>query len=145
MEKTGGLTTGSVLSIEKQMAARVEVEITKQVIKVAEVRDGGDVGASVEFKGIVRKEEKGSIIMGLDYEAYESMAKKVMREILEKLALVHPFKSALVIHRIGSIPVGEAAIYVRVTSKHRREAISALSEFMDRLKEDVPIWKVGVF
>ncbi len=45
------------------------------------------------------------------------------------------------IHRIGVIPVGETAIYVGVASPHRGEAIALLAEFMDRLKQDVPIWK----
>ena len=45
------------------------------------------------------------------------------------------------IHRVGIIPVGETAIYVGVASPHRAEAIALLAEFMDRLKQDVPIWK----
>ena len=45
------------------------------------------------------------------------------------------------IHRVGVIPVGETAIYVGVASPHRGEAIALLAEFMDRLKQDVPIWK----
>jgi molybdopterin synthase catalytic subunit len=37
--------------------------------------------------------------------------------------------------------VGEAAIYVGVAGKHRAEAFTLLMDFMDRLKQDVPIWK----
>src|SRR5208283_2225907 len=46
-----------------------------------------------------------------------------------------------VIHRVGVIPAGETAIYVGVASPHRGEAIELLAEFMDRLKQDVPVWK----
>ena len=49
------------------------------------------------------------------------------------------------IHRVGIIPVGETAIYVGVASPHRGEAIALLAEFMDRLKQDVPIWKRRAF
>ena len=52
-----------------------------------------------------------------------------------------PVCAAKVIHRVGVIPVGETAIYVGVASPHRGEAIALLAEFMDRLKQDVPIWK----
>jgi molybdopterin molybdotransferase len=53
----------------------------------------------------------------------------------------HPCLAAKVIHRVGIIPVGETAIYVGVAGRHRGETIALLAEFMDRLKQDVPIWK----
>ena len=59
----------------------------------------------------------------------------------KSLAADHPCLAAKVIHRVGIIPVGETAIYVGVASPHRAEAIALLAEFMDRLKQDVPIWK----
>jgi hypothetical protein len=53
----------------------------------------------------------------------------------------HPCLAAKVIHRVGIIPVGEAAIYVGIASRHRAEAIALLGEFMNHLKQGVPIWK----
>jgi molybdopterin synthase catalytic subunit len=47
-----------------------------------------------------------------------------------------------VIHRVGIVPVGEAAIYVGIAARHRAEAFGLLDEFMNRLKQDVPIWKL---
>lgn len=101
-------------------------------------------GSLVEFRGIVRGEEEGEAIQALNYEAYESMAVNVIREILSELSAEYPCRVVRVIHRHGRIPVGEAAIYVGVCSKHRREGIGLLADFMDRLKRDVPIWKAGV-
>jgi molybdopterin molybdotransferase len=46
-----------------------------------------------------------------------------------------------VIHRLGVVPAGEAAIYVGLAGQHRAEAFALLAQFMDRLKQDVPIWK----
>jgi molybdopterin synthase catalytic subunit len=48
----------------------------------------------------------------------------------------------LILHRTGIVPVGEAAIIIRATARHRAEAFALVSGFMDRLKQDVPIWKV---
>ena len=45
-------------------------------------------------------------------------------------------------HRLGIVPVGEAAIYVGVRSSHRSDGFHMLAEFMDELKKDVPIWKM---
>lgn len=98
-------------------------------------------GAWVEFRGVVRGEEHGAAIAALEYEAYPEMALREMRRLLEELAVQHPCLAARVIHRVGVIPVGEAAIYVGVAGRHRAEAFALLAAFMDRLKQDVPIWK----
>jgi len=101
----------------------------------------GRVGAVLVFEGIVRESEAYSPIAALEYEAYDSMALTEMRRILNDLAVQHPCQEVRVIHRIGRIPVGESAIRVEVRSSHRREALHLLAAFMNRLKEDVPIWK----
>ena len=81
------------------------------------------------------------IISALEYEAYPEMARREIRRLLEEISSRHPCLAAKVIHRVGIIPVGETAIYVGVAASHRGEAIALLAEFMDRLKQDVPIWK----
>jgi molybdopterin synthase catalytic subunit len=40
------------------------------------------------------------------------------------------------------VPVGEAAIYVVACAIHRAAALAMIGDFMDRLKQDVPIWKI---
>jgi len=99
-------------------------------------------GAIVEFKGLVRREEAGSPIAALEYEAYQPMAETMMRRIALELGALHPCAHVLILHRVGIVPVGEAAIIIRATAKHRTEAFALVSCFMDRLKQDVPIWKV---
>lgn len=100
-------------------------------------------GALAEFYGVVRGEENGEAIKALVYEAYPAMAKKMMMSIATELAGERGCHAVQIIHRVGEIPVGEAAIYVGVVASHRREAFAVMSAFMDRLKQDVPIWKVG--
>jgi len=102
---------------------------------------GSDLGAWVEFRGVVRGEENGQTIAALEYEAYSPMAEREMRHILEALAIGRHCLAARVIHRLGIVPVGEAAIYVGIAARHRAEAFALLGQFMDRLKQDVPIWK----
>ncbi len=101
------------------------------------------MGAWLEFRGVVRAEENGQTISALEYEAYPEMAGREIRRLLQEISARHPCHAARVIHRLGVIPVGETAIYVGVASPHRGEAIALLAEFMDRLKQDVPIWKRG--
>ena len=98
-------------------------------------------GAVVRFEGRVRAEEKGAIINALDYEAYEPMARGQMERIARELDARFPCLAVRVRHRVGRVPVGEAAIVVEIAARHRGEAFAFLAEFMDRLKQDVPIWK----
>lgn len=101
----------------------------------------GTVGAWTEFRGLVRTEENRRPIIALDYQAYREMADRELRRLLIELAAQHPCLSAHVVHRVGVVRVGEAAIYVGIASAHRAEGFALLAAFMDRLKQDVPIWK----
>jgi molybdopterin synthase catalytic subunit len=121
----------------------IEIQITSERIALpCQSQTAGDTGAVVEFSGVVRGEENGQPIRALEYEAYAPMAERVVREILASLAAKFPCQTTRVIHRTGVVPVGETAIYIRVTARHRAEAFALLAGFMDRLKQDVPIWKV---
>lgn len=100
-----------------------------------------ETGSLVEFYGIVRATEGSSAISSLHYEAYASMAEKVIREKIALLETLHPCRAIRVVHRLGKVPVGESAIYVGLQSPHRREGFLFLQAFMDELKKDVPIWK----
>lgn len=104
-----------------------------------------EVGALAEFLGLVRGEENGAAIGGLIYEAYQPMAEREISRIVHQLNAAHPVTGVSVVHRLGRVPVGEAAIYIGVAAKHRAEAFALLTAFMDRLKQDVPIWKTDTF
>ena len=121
----------------------IEIQLTDRPIAETILPPGqpGVVGAWLEFRGVVRGEENGRTIRALEYEAYPEMAKREIRRLLQEISARHPCRVAKVIHRVGVIPVGETAIYVGVASPHRGEAIALLAKFMDRLKQDVPIWK----
>ena len=100
-----------------------------------------EIGASVEFLGIVRELEQGEALAGLRYEAYEPMARIVMCRHFEELARAHPCAAVIFIHRTGWVPVGEASLFLRVLASHRKEALAFMDGAIDRLKQDVPIWK----
>lgn len=120
----------------------IEITFASDALFLAPVVIPG-AGAIARFDGIVRDLENGVMIAGLHYEAYVPMAEKVIREVLVSLGNEHPFQLARICHRLGFVPVGEAAILLEVHSKHRAAAFAVMTRFMDRLKQDVPIWKVG--
>ena len=123
------------------MDAQITVRITTQALSSLPLPSRDDCGAVLDFFGVVRAEENGEQIAGLEYEAYQPMAERQIEQIIRALIREFPCRSIDVIHRIGFIPVGESSIVVRVAAPHRQEAIAFLAEFMNRLKQDVPIWK----
>ena len=100
-----------------------------------------EIGAAVEFLGIVREMEGSASLEGLQYEAYETMARRELEQIFAALQESHPCAAVCFIHRLGWVPVGEASLFIRVLAAHRREALNFLSLAIDQMKADVPIWK----
>lgn len=123
------------------ISMKIEVHITDQCLSLPQVLTPG-CGAVVRFDGIVRGEEDGQVIDGLTYEAYGAMAEHVIGKILCELGEHHSLGLVRVHHRVGFVPVGKAAICMDVHTRHREPALALVREFMDRLKQDVPIWKV---
>ena len=124
---------------------KIEIEFVRTPIARPQnwtVPLGTETGSLVEFYGIVRETESDAAIASLNYEAYPSMAEKIMREKMATLEKKHPCQAVRVVHRLGIVPMGESAIYVGIQSKHRLEGFLFLQEFMDEFKKDVPIWKM---
>jgi molybdopterin synthase catalytic subunit len=122
----------------------VEVKISSWPINTARAWPAeldGKAGARAEFTGVVRSEEDGRAIAALEYEAYSPMAERTMQAIIEELARQHPCLFVRVTHRVGLVRVGEAAIHVAAAAPHRAAALAMVAGFVDRLKQDVPIWK----
>jgi molybdopterin synthase catalytic subunit len=121
---------------------KIHIDITDRPLVCGGMAGADGIsGAVVEFAGIVRATEGEQKIDALQYEAYDAMARSEMERILRDLEKQFPCHFVEVNHRKGRVPVGEAAIVVRVAAKHRAEAFGMLAAFMDRLKQDVPIWK----
>ncbi|NEX11222.1 molybdopterin biosynthesis protein MoeE [Prosthecochloris sp. ZM] len=123
----------------------ISVHITSEKIDGWRGEFPGDPseGSEVIFTGLVRDKENGRRIAALVYEHYEGMAQKELEKLARGAVDRFAIASLCCRHRIGTIPVGEAAIVVIMRSSHRKEGFSAMSWFMDELKKVVPIWKVG--
>jgi molybdopterin synthase catalytic subunit len=114
---------------------------TAPIVPPALALPGREIGACVEFLGIVRELEHGTALAGLHYEAHESMAARQLRRIFEELTVAHPCHAVQFIHRLGFVAVGEASLFIRVLASHRGEALRFCADAIDRMKADVPIWK----
>ena len=105
-----------------------------------ELQDPGS-GGYASFEGWVRDHNEGREVTGLEYEAFQELAVKegerIVAEALRRFAVKH----ALCIHRVGSLGLGEMAVWVGVSSAHRGEAFDACRFIIDEVKHRLPIWK----
>ena len=103
------------------------------------------VGATVVFEGIVRTDEAGRAIRALSYEAYEPMTTNSLTELARDILSKHGLIAITVEHSRGEVAAGERSFRLTIDSAHRKEALAAMDEFIDRMKRDVPIWKSPIY
>lgn len=102
-------------------------------------------GAVVTFDGIVRNNFDGRAVRCLEYEAYTDMAEKKMAEIAEEMRNKFAVGDIAMVHRVGRLEIGESSILIAVAAPHRQPAFEACAYGMDRVKEEVPVWKKEFF
>ena len=98
-------------------------------------------GAVVTFEGRVRDTNEGRRVARLHYDAYPDMADRVFGEILRRTREAHRVTAVRVLHRTGTLEVGETAVVVAVAAGHRDEAFAAARFVIEAVKAELPVWK----
>jgi molybdopterin synthase catalytic subunit len=101
-------------------------------------------GAIVLFLGTVREHSRGRDVDRLEYEAYDALARNEMTRIAAHAAERWGVRVAMV-HRVGTLSIGEISVAIAVAAPHRRDAFEAGRFAIDALKQTVPIWKKEVW
>ncbi|MCP4130622.1 MAG: molybdenum cofactor biosynthesis protein MoaE [bacterium] len=107
---------------------------------LAEVGTAAD-GAILTFAGRARNFSRGKEVSHLEYEIYESMARKEMEKIVDSALGKWSLSCCVVVHRYGRVAIGEDSIIIALSSPHRDEAYQASRYIIDTIKQTVPIWK----
>lgn len=141
------LTAGDRVALLAPVSGGAPFELVTEPIRVDEVlqsvRHPG-AGAVVLFLGTVRDNSRGRAVAHLEYEAYGPLAVKEMAGIAEQAAARWGARLAIV-HRVGSLAIGEISVAVAASAPHRREAFEAGRFAIDTLKRTVPIWKKEIW
>ena len=111
---------------------------------VAAVRDP-ECGALATFLGTARRHTEGREVVRLEYEVHESMALRQFEILARDLRARHAVARIAIDHRRGIVPIGEVSVAIAVSAPRRRDALAACAEAIERLKQDIPIWKREVF
>lgn len=98
-------------------------------------------GAVVIFSGEVRNHNRGRDVLWLEYEAYEELAEKMIRQVLSDAIQKFQLHQAVCVHRVGKVNISESAVIVITASSHRKEAYAANEYIIEKVKHEAPIWK----
>lgn len=109
-----------------------------------------ECGATVTLDGYARrftKQADGEMreTLYLEYEAYEEMALKEMRKLIDAAKEKFEISNVGIVHRTGRLEIGETSVVISVAAPHRRAAFEACEWLIKELKRTVPIWKKEVY
>ncbi|WP_080238982.1 molybdenum cofactor biosynthesis protein MoaE [Spirosoma rigui] len=102
-------------------------------------------GAIDFFLGVVRDNTQDRPVDRLDYEAYDRMAISEMQKIVDEANQRWALLRCVVVHRTGTLRIGEIAVLIGVATAHRADAFDACRYIIDTIKQTVPIWKKEIF
>ena len=138
----GGTQNTETLS-DEAVFVRVQRENFSLDVEIDRVRARSKrIGGIVTFLGTARDWSKGHAVSGITFEHYEGMAQKKLREIRARALKQFGVLEVLILHRYGTIEVGENIVLIVVGSEHRAEAFKACQWCIDELKQITPIWKL---
>jgi len=98
-------------------------------------------GGYASFEGWVRNHNEGLPVTRLEYEAFAELAVREGERIIAEACARFGVEHAACVHRVGDLAIGELAVWVGVSARHRDEAFRACRYIIDEVKHRVPIWK----
>ena len=105
-----------------------------------------NIGAHSIFLGQVRSDVMNEKkVTSIEYTAYEEMALEKMHEIREAIFEKYNLTCMHVHHSLGKVSIGEVCLFVFTSSRHRKVAIDACEEVVERIKAELPVWGKEIF
>lgn len=105
-----------------------------------------DIGAHSIFLGQIRADQiDGKTVRAIEYTTYDDLALNKMSEIREAIFEKYDLTCMHIYHSIGTVLAGEICLFVFTSSGHRKAAIAACEEVVERIKNELPIWGKEIF
>ena len=127
--------------MDKIVVQTEDFDLTSEVELIKSTNSS--IGAVVSFIGTVRDLTSESLV-SLSLEHYPGMTEKSLTSIADKARNKWEIESITIIHRVGTLGIGDQIVLVITSSKHRQAAFDSCNYIMDFLKTDAPFWKKEV-
>ncbi len=150
MEKEACIASAKNLNMQERKLKNIFVEGAIEASFIAEQiqkhSTKTNIGAHEIFLGQVRADTiDEKIVSAIEYTAYETMALEKMHEIREAIFNKYELSCLHVYHSLGTVKAGKISLFVFTSSAHRRAAIDACNEIVERIKNELPVWGKEVF
>lgn len=100
-----------------------------------------ECGASVIFLGSVKSPMDGKKVLKLEIDTYLEMAEQKLKDIENDAIKKYSIKEIIIIHRYGELFVGDNIVLIIVKSIDRTKSFEGAKYILERLKEEVPLFK----
>jgi Molybdopterin converting factor, large subunit len=105
-----------------------------------------EIGGHSIFLGQVRADLiNGKKVLAIEYTAYEDLAMEKMHSIRENIFAKYNLVCMHVYHSLGVVAAGEISLFVFTSSAHRKDAIEACNETVEKIKSELPVWGKELF
>lgn len=134
-------------TVLEAIAGLEEYVTLESLVRAAKTSPAADrAGAIATFTGQVRAKdtEDDTPTESLEFETYDDVADERMAAISAELEERKGVFEVLMHHRTGVLEAGADIVFVVVLAGHRREAFRTVEDGIDRLKDEVPIFKKEV-
>lgn len=146
MEKTTRKTNGIMEKKLKNIFVQGAINPNFIGESIAKHQTKTNIGGHSIFLGQVRADEiDGKPVAAIEYTAYEEMALEQMHKIREDIFAKYSLVCMHVYHSLGKVAAGEVCLFVFTSSKHRKVAIEACEETVERIKAELPVWGKELF
>ena len=114
--------------------------------KIQAHQDKLNIGGHSIFLGQVRADDiENKIVTAIDYTSYEELALEQMSQVREETFSKYDLTCMHIYHSLGKVKAGEICLFVFTSSPHRKAAIDACEEVVERIKKELPIWGRELF
>lgn len=140
-----GEFAGDPALLAAAVATEFDVRVQRQPIdiqsEIMPVMRNPNVGAVVNFLGVVRQCGDVDDVVALELEHYPGMTEQSFSSIVEEAIARWRLEAVKIVHRVGRVALGDAVVLVVVAAPHRGAAFDACEFLMDFLKAHAPLWK----
>jgi molybdopterin synthase catalytic subunit len=114
--------------------------------KIQAHQDKLNIGGHSIFLGQVRADEiHNKKVTAIEYTSYEELALEKMAVVREETFNRYHLTCMHIYHSLGKVNSGQICLFVFTSSAHRKAAIDACEEVVERIKKELPIWGKELF
>jgi molybdopterin synthase catalytic subunit len=114
--------------------------------KIQAHQDKLNIGGHSIFLGQVRADDiRNKTVTAIEYTSYEELALEKVSGIREEVFAKYSLSCMHIYHSLGQVKAGEICLFVFTSSPHRKAAMDACEELVERIKKELPIWGRELF